>query len=59
MLIKGMKGWDGFTISFVAAGMGRLSLDLLQPVKNIVGYGSVWNLQSHADVRWKLYDYII
>ena len=43
----------------VAAGMERLSLDLLRAVKNIVGCGSVWNLQSHADVRWKLYDYTI
>ena len=48
----------GSRFSFVAAGMERLSLDLSQPVKKIAGCGSVWDLQSHADVRWKLYDYI-
>ena len=28
----------------VAAGMERLSPDLLQAVKNVVGRGSVWDL---------------
>ena len=34
--------------SCVVAWMERLSLDLLQAVKNIVGCGSVWNLQPQA-----------
>ena len=49
----------GSGFSCTAAGMGRLSLDISQAVKNIVGCGSVWNLLSQADVSWKLYDYII
>ena len=34
----------GSRFSCVAVGMERLSLDLSQAVKNIVGCGSVWNL---------------
>ena len=49
----------GLRFSCVAAGMERLSLDLLTAVKKIVGCGSVWNLYSHADVRWKFDEYII
>ena len=45
--------------SCMAAVMERLSLDISRAVKNIVGCGSVWDLLSHADVSWKLYDYII
>ena len=47
----------GSRFSSVAAEMERLTLNLLQAVKNIVGCGNVWNLQSHTDTRWKLYDY--
>ena len=45
-----MSGLDS-KFSCVAEGMERLSLDLLQVVKNIMGCGSVWNLQSQAGVR--------
>ena len=39
-------GWMGSRFSCEVAGMERLSLDLLRAVKNKVGCGSVWNLQS-------------
>ena len=49
ILIKGTKRQDGFKIFCVAPGMERLSLDLLQAVRNLVcalevGCGVVWNL---------------
>ena len=47
----------GSRFSCMAARMEILSLDILQAVKNIVECGCVWNLLSHADVSWKLYDY--
>ena len=37
-------GGMGSRFSCVATGMERLSLDLLQAVKNIARCGSVWNL---------------
>ena len=43
--------------SCMAAAMERLSLDILRAVKNILGCGSVWDLLSHTDVSWTLYDY--
>ena len=38
-----MGGLDS-RLSCVAAGMERLSPDLLQAVKNVVGCGRVWDL---------------
>ena len=52
MLIKRTKGWsdvnqgnegDGLKIFLCATGIERHSLDLLQAVKNIVRYESMWN----------------
>ena len=42
-----MGGLDS-RFSCMAARMGRLSFDLLEAVKNVVGCGSVWDLQFQA-----------
>ena len=41
---QGNEVADEFKIPCMAAGMERLTLDLPQAVKNIVGCESVWNL---------------
>ena len=38
----------------MVAGMERFSVDLTQAVRNVAGCGSVWNLWSQTDLRWKL-----
>ena len=56
MLIKGTKRQDGFKIFRMAPGMERLSLHLLQIVRNIicaleVGCECAWNLQLQDGLR--------
>ena len=45
-----MGGLDS-RFSCMAARMGRLSFDLLEAVKNVVGCGSVWVLWFQAGER--------
>ena len=41
--VSQVRGGMGSRFSYVATAMERLSLDLVQAVKNIVGCWSVWN----------------